>query len=148
MAGFFIVGLDGDTTETFDELFEFIHSTRINFPILNILLPAPGTAVFERLDREGRLLVNTEEGYLENALFYGSSCSRCFFRPAGLTVNELEKGLIDLRQRLASLRETVRRSLVRDPINAAILLYANIQFRHNTQRMVAARKAAQVNSVP
>ena len=147
VAGFFMVGLDGDTTETFDRLFEFIHHTRVNLPVINILLPAPGTAVFERLDREGRLLENTEEAYLKNALFYSSSCSLCFFRPAGLTVNELEKGLIDLRQRLASLRETVRRSLVRDPITAAILLAMNVQFHLASRRMAAGWEATQVDNV-
>jgi radical SAM superfamily enzyme YgiQ (UPF0313 family) len=144
VAGYFVVGLDGDTTETFDQLFDFIRRTRINLPVINILLPAPGTAVYERLDREGRLLENTEEGYLKNALFYGSSSSRCFYRPAGLTVNELEKGLIDLRLRLASLRETVRRSLVRNPIDAALLLGLNAGFHRDTQRMAAAWKAEQV----
>jgi hypothetical protein len=138
VAGYFLVGLDGDTLATFDELFEFIHRTRVNLPVINILLPAPGTAVFERLDREGRLLVSTEEGYLRNALFYSSSCSRCFFRPAGLTAEELERGLIALRQRLASLRETVRRSLVRDPIAAGFLLSVNAGFRRDSQRMAAA----------
>jgi tRNA A37 methylthiotransferase MiaB len=146
VAGYFIVGLDGDTTETFDELFEFIHRTRINLPVINILLPAPGTNVFERLDREGRLLVNTEEEYLKNALFYSSSSCRCFFRPVGLTAKELEKGLINLRQRLASLREIVRRSLVRDPINATFLLSMNVQFHHDSRRIAAAWKATQVDN--
>jgi len=147
VAGYFIVGLDGDTPETFDELFDFIHRTRVNLPVVNILLPAPGTAVFERLDREGRLLVSTEEGYLYNALFYSSSCSRCFFRPARLTVDELERSLIDLRRRLASLREIVRRSLVRDPIAAGFLLSMNAQFRRDSRHIAAALEATQVDSV-
>jgi radical SAM superfamily enzyme YgiQ (UPF0313 family) len=147
VTGFFMVGLDGDTTETFDELFEFIHSTRINLPILNILLPAPGTVLFKRLDQEGRLLVNTVEGYLKNALFYSSSSSRCFFRPAGLTANELEKGLIDLRQRLSSFRETVRRSLFRDPIVATVLLLGNVIFRLDARRITAAWEAGQMANI-
>ena len=147
VAGYFILGLDGDTTETFNELFEFIQRTRINLPVINILLPAPGTAVFERLERERRLLVNTEEEYLKNVLFYSSSSSRCFFRPSGLTLNELEKGLIDLRQRLASLREIVRRSLVRNPINASFLLSMNIRFYHDSRRMATAWKANQVDNI-
>ena len=143
VAGYFIVGLDGDTMETFDELFEFIHRTRVNLPVINILLPAPGTAVFERLDSEGRLLVNTEEAFLKNALFYSSSSSHCFFQPAGLTVNELEKGLIELRQRLASFRETVRRSMIRNPINAISLLFMNLKFHNDSRRMAANWQATQ-----
>jgi hypothetical protein len=84
---------------------------------------------------------------LKNALFYSSSCSRCFFRPAALTVNELEKGLIDLRQRLASLREIVRRSLVRDPVSAAFLLSMNIRFYLDSRRMADAWEAAQMANV-
>jgi hypothetical protein len=138
VAGYFLVGLDNDTVDTFDELFDFIRRTRVNLPVINILLPAPGTATFERLDREGRLLVSTEEGYLRNALFYSSSSSRCFFQPARLTADELERGLIELRRRLASIRETVRRSLVRDPSVAGFLLSVNAQFRRDSRRMVEA----------
>ena len=141
VAGYFVVGLDGDTKETFDGTFEFIRRTRINLPVINILLPAPGTAVFERLGREGRLLVDTEEGYLRNALFYSSSCGACLFRPAGMTAEELEESLIGLRRRLASLRETVRRSLVRDPTAASFLLSINFRFRRDSRRMAAAWEA-------
>ncbi len=145
VAGFFMVGMDGDTTETFDELFAFIHDSRVNLSILNIVVPVPGTALFDRLDREGRLMVNTVEGYMKNALFFGSSSSCSFFQPAGMTVNELEQGLIDLRLRLASLRETVRRSLFRDPVITAVLLIANVQIRRDSRRYIAAWKAAQMD---
>ena len=58
-------------------MFDFIRRTRVNVPIINILLPAPGTRVFERLDQEGRLLVRNEDDYLRNALSYAISCSHC-----------------------------------------------------------------------
>jgi radical SAM superfamily enzyme YgiQ (UPF0313 family) len=142
VTGFFMVGLDGDTKETFDEIFEFIQSARVNFPILNTLLPAPGTALFDRLDQEGRLKVKTIEGYLENALFYSSSSTLGFYQPTGMTVNELEKGLIDLRLHLGSPREIVRRSLFPDPIVATILFIGNVQFRQEARRYAAAYEAA------
>jgi hypothetical protein len=138
VAGYFLLGLDGDTVETFDEILDFIHRTRVNLPVINLLLPAPGTAVFDRLEREGRLLVDSEDAYLRNALFYCSSSSHCFFRPAGLTVDELETGMVRLRRRLASIRETVRRSLVRDPLMVAALLSMNAGFRRDTQRIALA----------
>ena len=92
-------------------------------------------------------MVDTVEGYLKNALFYSSSSSRCFFQPAGMTVNELEKGLIDLRLRLASLRGTLRRSLVRNPTNAALLLGLNVGFHRDSRRMAAAWEARQMDNV-
>jgi len=146
VAGYFMVGLDGDTAETLDEIFAFIHRTRINLPVINILLPAPGTAIFERLGSEGRLLVHDQEEYLQSVLFYSSSCSRCFFRPTGLAVGELEEGLIRLRRRLSSLRETVRRSLVHDPVAATFLLSMNAQFRHDSRRMASAWASTRTKS--
>jgi hypothetical protein len=101
-------------------------------------MPVPGTALFRRLAAENRLVVSTEDGFLRNALFYASSCSRCFYRPTRLTEDELEQGLLALRQRLATLRETVRRSLVGDPAATAFLLAANLQFRRDTLHMARA----------
>jgi hypothetical protein len=138
VAGYSLVGLDADTGRTFDELLDFIRRTGINLPVINIPLPVPGTALFQRLAREDRLLVGTEDGFLRNALFYASSCSHCFYRPARLTEDELEQGLLAVRQRLSTLRETVRRSLVRDPATAAFLLAANFQFRRDARRMANA----------
>lgn len=135
VAGYFIVGLDGDTRETFDDLFDFIHRTHVNLPIINVLLPAPGTPVFDRLAREGRLLVRSEDEYLRNALFYNISCSSCFYRPARMMASELENGLLELRRRLGSVRETLWRSMVRDPGVATLLLLMNIEFRRESRQM-------------
>jgi len=139
VAGYFMVGLDGDTAATFEELFDFIRRTGINVPVINILLPAPGTRVFERLEQEGRLLVRNEDDFLKNALDYAISSSHCFYRPSLLSVEQVEEGLIQLRRRLGSLRETVRRSLVPDPRLAASLFLLNAEFRRETRRIVAAR---------
>jgi hypothetical protein len=148
VVGYFMVGLDGDTAETFDELFDFIHRTRVNVPIINILLPAPGTPICERLKQEGRLLVRGEDDFLRTALSYGISCSHCFYRPALLTVDQVEEGLIQLRRRLGSLRETVRRSLVPDPRVATSLLLMNAEFRRESKRMIEARAATHASRIP
>ena len=141
VAGYFLVGLDGDTRETFDEMFDFIRRTRVNVPIINILLPAPGTAAFDRLDREGRLFVHSEDEFLPNALSYGISCSYCFYRPARMTADEVVEHLLRLRRRLGSLGEMVRRSTVRNPGVAASLFLMNLEFRRESRRMeYAARK--------
>jgi radical SAM superfamily enzyme YgiQ (UPF0313 family) len=145
IAGYFMVGLDNDTEETFEELFTFIRRARINLPVINILLPAPGTALAKRLDLEGRLLVHTEEEYLKTALFYSSSCSCSFFQPAGMSIQALESGYVGLAQRLSSLRETVQRSLVKDPVAAAFLFSMNFRFRRVSRKMKAAWKAGQAD---
>lgn len=52
----FIVGYDFDTQATFDELINFIRESNLLMPLINILTPLPGTKLFERLEKEGRIL--------------------------------------------------------------------------------------------
>jgi hypothetical protein len=136
VAGYFVVGLDGDTRQTFDELFDFIHRARVNLPIINVLLPAPGTPVFERLQREGRLHIASEEDFLRNALFYNISCSRCFYQPLRMQPEEVEERLLELRQRLSTSREILRRSRVGDVRLALFLFAMNLDFRREARRMI------------
>jgi radical SAM superfamily enzyme YgiQ (UPF0313 family) len=138
VAGYFILGLDGDTSSTFDTLFEFIHGTRINIPILNLLLPPPGTKVFDRLARQGRLLIKNEDEFILNNLYYNTSCNRCFFIPKHMSVEEAEVKFIDLNRRLCSLPEILWRSVAMRPSELAFLLYMNLAFRSDVKKMIAA----------
>ena len=104
VAGYFLLGLDHDDPGTFDRLYEFIRLTGINLPILNVLLPAPGTATHALLRREGRLLFDDEDEMLANNAAYNSSCRRCFYRPKQMTPRQVEEGYLSLARRLTSLR--------------------------------------------
>jgi len=52
----FIVGYDFDSPSTFDELIDFIQETKLLAPLINVLTPFPGTELFKRLEKEGRIL--------------------------------------------------------------------------------------------
>jgi radical SAM superfamily enzyme YgiQ (UPF0313 family) len=52
----FIVGYDFDCESTFDELIEFIQENNLLMPLINLLTPFPGTELFKRLEKEGRIL--------------------------------------------------------------------------------------------
>jgi radical SAM superfamily enzyme YgiQ (UPF0313 family) len=52
----FIMGYDYDTPRAFDDLIEFIESNRLLMPLLNILTPFPGTKLFRRFEKEGRII--------------------------------------------------------------------------------------------
>jgi radical SAM superfamily enzyme YgiQ (UPF0313 family) len=52
----FIVGYDFDTPSAFDELTAFIQESHLLMPLINILTPFPGTQLFSRLEKEGRIL--------------------------------------------------------------------------------------------
>lgn len=52
----FIFGFDGDTPEVFERTLEFLDQTKVDSPNFHILTPYPGTRLFQRLEREGRIL--------------------------------------------------------------------------------------------
>jgi radical SAM superfamily enzyme YgiQ (UPF0313 family) len=137
-AGFFLLGLDGDTPLTFEAVFEFIHRTRISVPILNILLPAPGTKIFERLREEKRLLIQNEEDFLPRSLLNKTACNHCFFIPKHLSIEEVETRFINLGRRLSSFKEIIRRSLVTDPSLSAALFFMNFNLRKDFTAMAKA----------
>ena len=56
VTGGFIVGFDSDTEEIFDQQIEFIERTAIPWALLNFLHALPRTALYERMQREGRMI--------------------------------------------------------------------------------------------
>lgn len=88
VCGCFIVGLDADTPEVFDEIRAFVQRSRLLEVQITVLTPFPGTRLYDRLQAEGRLL-------------YPGAWDRCTlfdvnFRPRGMTVDRLEEGLMAL----------------------------------------------------
>ncbi|HLI34654.1 MAG TPA: B12-binding domain-containing radical SAM protein [Terriglobia bacterium] len=62
MAGF-IVGFDNDPEDIFDRQVQFIQESAIPLAMVGILLALPGTQLFRRLRKEGRIL---DEGHGDN----------------------------------------------------------------------------------
>ena len=60
--GAFIVGFDNDDTDIFNEQLEFIQSSSIPVAMVGILQALPGTPLYERMKREGRLRDNEAGG--------------------------------------------------------------------------------------
>lgn len=138
VAAYFILGLDEEIHSSFDDLFEFIHKTRVNLPSLNFLHPAPGTRIFDRLNRQGRLLIRSEDEFIQNKdLHYNASCNRCLFIPKHMSAEDAENKFIDLYRKLNSFREIFWRSVTFDPLGAAFLLYMNLSFRRDAKKIIA-----------
>jgi hypothetical protein len=141
VAGFFMLGLDGDDGSTFQRLFDFIHESRVAVPILNLLLPVPGTRIFERLNREGRLLLEGPDDFLLNNPVYNTTCNRCLFLPRQMTVSEAESGYLQLGRRLFSFPEMLRRSAATNPLLAATLFIMNLDLRRKARSIAAEHNA-------
>ena len=81
--GGFIFGFDHDTPDIFDETADFIRKSEIDFPNCRVLTPFPGTPLFDRLDKDGRIL--TRDWSLYN--YY-----HVVFQPKHMTPEELQSG--------------------------------------------------------
>jgi radical SAM superfamily enzyme YgiQ (UPF0313 family) len=83
--GCFIVGLDGDTPETFERVRDFVRDSQLLEVQITVPTPFPGTPLYHRLRREGRLL---QERFWDRCTLFDVN-----FRPKNMTVEELEAGL-------------------------------------------------------
>lgn len=129
VGGYFILGLDKDTGDSCDGLYEFIHRNRIAWPVLNILIPIPGTRMFEKLKDENRLLVHSINDFLTNNECYASSGTHALFVPKNMTKPELEKNLLTLFKKLTTFKEIVYRSQNRNIFNFLSLVFLNLGMR-------------------
>jgi radical SAM superfamily enzyme YgiQ (UPF0313 family) len=99
--GCFILGLDGQGPEIFDKVLEFAMATEMFDVQITVQTPFPGTPLYSRLKRAGRLL---RDGAWETCTLFDVN-----FRPQQMTPEELRRGFIDLGQRLYSRELTEQR---------------------------------------
>ncbi len=62
VVGTFIVGLDGDRPSVFNDVAQFIQESAIVLTFINILKAPFGTELYERMEREGRLITDLDFG--------------------------------------------------------------------------------------
>jgi len=84
VCGSFIVGFDNDSFEDFDKIIDAMYNLKLDHIELNMLTPFPGTPLFERLDKEGRILTKNWFHYRE-----GQSGTKVAFQPKNMTCDEL-----------------------------------------------------------
>jgi len=104
--GCFVIGLDGAGNEQFDEAFDFVRESGLYDVQITFLTPFPGTPLYERFRRSGRLL--NERAWNRCTLFDIN------FQPAAMSVAELRSGFENLGRRLYHpdfVRERSRRFL-------------------------------------
>jgi len=103
----FVFGYDHDTPDAFDATVDFAHEHGFYMAAFNHLTPFPGTPLYERLEREGRL--RFERWWLDPDYAYNVIP----FEPAGMGPEALQAGCLAARRRFYALPSIVRRSLTR-----------------------------------
>ena len=99
--GGFIIGFDHDTVEIFQKQERFITESGIQMAMVGLLIAAPKTPLYRRLEREGRLLREADSS--ENTKL-GSN-----ILPAGMSYEEMIGGYRALLSRLVQPRSIADR---------------------------------------
>lgn len=139
--GTFIFGYDFDTVDCFDRTLEFALANHLYLANFNPLTPFPGTALYDRLLKQGRLIHS--HWWLNENFRYGQAS----FRPVNMSAEELEQGCYRLRTEFNKHRNIASR-LIRNQTNrrsayhAAIYLASNLTSRREIHRKQNAQLGA------
>ena len=122
--GTFIVGLDDDDPGVFQRIIDFSIQQRIDWALTFIMAPYPGTESFDRLEKEGRILIRDWEKY---------DSLNVVFQPAMMSPEELRQGMRRVWKEVFSLPSIYRRILKRPWIHPLFYLGLNWQFHRLTK---------------
>jgi radical SAM superfamily enzyme YgiQ (UPF0313 family) len=109
--GTFVFGYDGERADAFDQAAEFAMDHRFYLAAFNHLTPFPGTPLFARLKREGRLLY--ERWWLDERYGYNGIP----FQPKTMAPDDIRQGCLRARRRFYTWQSIARRAF--DPVNRA-----------------------------
>jgi radical SAM superfamily enzyme YgiQ (UPF0313 family) len=90
--GCFILGLDGHTPAVFEAVVDFVKKSGLYEVQITVQTPFPGTPLYDRLQREGRLFVDR---FWDKCTLFDQT-----HNPTGMTSAELRAGLIHVSQSL------------------------------------------------
>jgi radical SAM superfamily enzyme YgiQ (UPF0313 family) len=99
--GCFILGLDGDTRDVFDDVLHFVRDSGLYEVQVTFMTAFPGTPLYARLLREGRIL---HERAWELCTLFDIN-----FQPKNMSAAELQSGFLKLGKQLYSAEETQER---------------------------------------
>ncbi len=131
--GTFVHGYDQDTPDSFKRNVEFALRHKFFLANFNPLTPTPGTALYTRMKKEGRLI--NDPWWLDPTFRYG----RATFHPKGMTAQQLEEGCYWARREFNTVANVARRACdlrgnMRSPYALGVYLAANVISRIEIRR--------------
>jgi radical SAM superfamily enzyme YgiQ (UPF0313 family) len=102
ISGSFMFGFDHDTSDIFDATFQKLINWDIDVAEFHIVTPYPGTALYERLQKEQRILSKNWSKY---------NTANVVFKPKLMSEQDLFNGTRKIAQRFYSYRNIIKRSL-------------------------------------
>lgn len=125
LMGTFVFGLDDDEPEVFEATTRFVLETGIDLPRYAVLTPFPGTALYKRLESEGRILTRNWDLY---------DGQHVVFEPRNMTVDQLQAGTLRAWKDSYSLPAIARR-WKDTPARLGLYLAANFGYRHYARNL-------------
>ena len=126
-----IIGLDGDDASVFERTLDFVIRNEISAPRIHILTPIPGTPLYERLRRDGRLVSEDFRRYTGGQVVY---------RPTLLDPVELQEQYWKLYESVFSIRGIWRRlrhnNAALPPFIRAFVLGVNVHYRRHVHHRI------------
>ncbi|MCJ7432859.1 MAG: B12-binding domain-containing radical SAM protein [Anaerolineales bacterium] len=102
----FTIGHDHDTPESIHRLLKFALKNRFTFAAFNVLMPYPGTPLYQRLQAEERLLYDGQWWLHPEYRFNYAA-----FRPAKMSADELSQLGFHCRKEFNSVKNIIWRAL-------------------------------------
>ncbi|HEC87149.1 MAG TPA: DUF4070 domain-containing protein [Thermoplasmatales archaeon] len=125
--GNFIFGFDTDKPDVFDNTLERAYELNLDLAQFAILTPFPGTPLFERLEREGRILTYDWSRYTE---------ADVVFQPKHISPEELIEGTMRCIKEFYYATNIFRRLL----INKSISIIATLKMKYLDYNIYFKRK--------
>lgn len=130
--GTFVFGYDGDTLDTIRRTLEFALEARLEIANFNPLTPTPGSALYERLAQEDRLI--SPRWWLDPDYHYGDP----IFRPLNMDPEAFAEACFEAKKDFYSLRSIVSRVLGTDSgldwFRTGVVALANLISRREIRR--------------
>jgi len=102
VVGGMIFGFDEDTPDVFETTYKALEEWQVDGIEFNILTPYPGTAIYYRFEKEGRILTKDWSKY---------SQAHVVFRPKKMTPEELLEGYMWITKKFYSMDKVLKRIL-------------------------------------
>jgi len=122
----FVFGFDTDDTSVFEETANYIISGRFDLPQISIYTPFPGTPLFDKMKKDGRIL--TEDWSLYNG-------QNVVFQPTRMSVDELRQGTDMVRKKVHSLKALSKRIFIKPIMMKPFIALSYLGFRFYQDRI-------------
>jgi radical SAM superfamily enzyme YgiQ (UPF0313 family) len=134
----FVFGFDGDDASVFEKTLEFLERNKVGVASLTVLVPFPGTALFQKLEEERRIVTHDWSKYDYN---------HAVFRPKLMSPEALEEGVRRICREFYSLSSIAARSLSnrRHPLLYPVL---NLSYRSRNRTILGPDPASDDRRVP